>query len=74
MLEELYIFGNGQIADLASYYFKKQNRYKIFGFILDDNFVKENSFSNLPILSLTEFENKKKERIAKFILRFHIKT
>jgi len=48
------IFGNGEIADQAFFYFSKQSTYKVVAFIVDN--PSDEKFKNLPLLSTNEFE------------------
>jgi len=58
MKKKLLIFGNGEIADMAFYYFKNENKYKITAFCADKEFIKETKFNNLPIIPFNEIEKK----------------
>lgn len=55
MKKKLLIFGDGEIAEQAFFYFSKQSEYKISGFIVDS--PKEEKFKNLPLISTKELEN-----------------
>ena len=48
------IFGNGEIADLAYFYFSKKTNYQIEAFIADD--PKHEKFNSLPLVSSENFE------------------
>ena len=52
--KKLLIFGKGEFAELAHFYFCRENRYEVAGFILDREFLKENTFLGLPILPFEE--------------------
>ena len=54
MNKKLVIFGDGEIADLAFFYFSKQSDYKICAFVADE--TKNNSFNSLPLISTNEVE------------------
>ncbi|WP_373085376.1 acetyltransferase [Sneathiella sp.] len=54
MTKKLIIFGNSEIAELAKYYFEKDTNYEIAGFCVDPEFIKDNSFCDLPIVSFEE--------------------
>jgi len=56
--DSLAIFGTGQMADLASYYFKQENIN--ISFYLHDNYdLKESKFLDKPVLHLQEFISEK---------------
>ena len=55
MKKKLLIFGDGEIADLAFFYFSKEGRYEISAFIVDN--PKQEKFKNLPLLSTDDLEN-----------------
>ena len=55
MIKKLIIFGNGEFASMAKYYFNKKVSY----FCVDDNFSKENNFVGVPIISYTDLINLK---------------
>jgi len=48
------IYGNGQIAEVAYWYLKKSSLYNIVGFTVQKEFIKKNTFLNLPVV---EYEN-----------------
>lgn len=54
MNNKLIIFGNGEIAEQAFYYFSKQSEHKIFAFVADN--PKEEKFMNLPLISTEDVE------------------
>ena len=56
MKKKLLIFGNGEIADLAFFYFSKQDIYDVSAFVVDD--PKESKFNSIPLIS--------KEDLSKF--------
>ncbi len=55
MKKKLLIFGDGEIADLAFFYFSAKSDYKICAFIVDN--PKQDKFKKLPLLSSEDFEN-----------------
>lgn len=55
MKKKLLIFGDGEIADQAFFYFSKQSNYNICAFIVDN--PKQKNFKTLPLISLNEIEN-----------------
>jgi len=54
MREKIIIFGTGDIAQIANYYFAKDGDCDVVAFTADSNFVKEDKFENKP---LVPFEN-----------------
>jgi len=54
----LVIFGTGDIAQLAHFYFTTDSNYEVVGFTVDADFITENKFCGLPIVpfeDLTDF-------------------
>ena len=54
MKRKLIIFGNKEIADLAYFYFQKDSNYEIVAFTVDDEFVQENTFKDLPLIPYSQ--------------------
>ncbi len=52
------IFGIGEISQLAYYYLKEDVRYEVFGFTLDEEFINEDKFENLPVTPFQSIEKK----------------
>ncbi len=52
------IFGNGDIAQIAKYYFAMDSPYKVVAFTLDSQYIKENTFEGLPIYPFENIEEK----------------
>jgi len=63
-MKKIIIFGNGEFASMAKYYFK--NREVAF-FCVDDQFCKESFFENVPLISQTELLKKDKEEYDLFV-------
>ena len=55
MSKKLLIFGDGEIADQAFFYFSKQSDYQVNAFIVDNPTGEK--FKNLPLIASKEFEN-----------------
>ena len=51
---QILIFGNGQIAKLAEYYFRTDSDFDVVGFVADDEFVNDKKFCNLPLIKLSD--------------------
>lgn len=49
MKPKLVIFGLGDSAELAHYYFSTEGRYQVVAFALDAEFIKESTFLDLPV-------------------------
>jgi len=54
MKKRLVIFGSGDIAQLAHYYFSTDSNYEVGAFTLDTKYIVEEKFCNLPVVA---FEN-----------------
>lgn len=52
--KDIVIFGNGEIADLAFFYFKNDTDYSVKAFCVDDEYITNEQFNKLPILSPSE--------------------
>ncbi len=55
-MEKIVIFGNGEIAELANFYFSNDAKcqYKIVAFIVDDEYLRESSFNGLPVIPFSK--------------------
>lgn len=53
-MNKLIIFGSGDIAQLANYYFTIDSEYEVVGFCVDEEYKFSNQFENKPLVS---FEN-----------------
>ena len=53
-MEEIVIFGSGDIAQIAKYYFNIDSKYKVVAFTVDRNFMKETEFEGLPVIPFDE--------------------
>ena len=50
MIKKLIIFGIGDVAELASFYFSKFTDYKVEAFSIDEEYIKDTSQGNTPII------------------------
>jgi len=50
MKQEIIIFGTGEMAELALYYFTHDSDYKVVAFTCDDNYINADNFCNLPLI------------------------
>ena len=51
MKKRLVIFGTGDIAQLAHYYFSTDSNYEVVAFTVDAEFIKEPTFCGLPVIA-----------------------
>ena len=57
MKKKLVIFGLGQIAELANYYFSNDSSYEVSAFCIDNEYLPdEKAFQSKPILPFSEVE------------------
>lgn len=52
--QPLIVFGAGEIASLAHYYFKHDSAYDVVAFTADDEMVEDASFEGLPLLPFSQ--------------------
>ena len=57
MKKKLIIFGNSQIAELASFYFEKDSDYEIVAYTVDKAYLTKNSFLGKPVISFDKISN-----------------
>lgn len=57
-MKPLVIFGAGDIAQLAHYYFSHDSDRKVAGFTVDAEFLTDNEFCGLPVVPFNEVERK----------------
>lgn len=50
---KIIIFGTGEIAELAYYYFTNDSQYEVVAFVADDEYVNNSTFQNLPLVMLS---------------------
>jgi sugar O-acyltransferase (sialic acid O-acetyltransferase NeuD family) len=53
-MEEIVIFGLGDIAQIANYYFKIDSNFKVVAFTVDREFIEESVFEGLPVVPFDE--------------------
>ncbi len=58
MKKPLVIFGSGEIAQLAHYYFSSDSNYEVVCFTVDASYVKEPLFCNLPVVPFEEISER----------------
>ena len=57
-MKPLIIFGTGDIAELEHYYFYSDSHYKVAAFTVDDEYVSNSTFCNLPVIPLSEVKQR----------------
>ncbi len=53
-MKPIVIFGSGDIAELAFFYFKREGRYPVAAFTVDDEFRKSETFCGLPLVPFSK--------------------
>lgn len=54
MTENVVIFGAGQIAEVAQFYFRHDSRYRPIAFTVDGEFLVDDHFCGLPVIAFEE--------------------
>ena len=54
----LVIFGTGEIAGLAKYYFDHDSAYEVVAFTADDSYCGTDTFENLPLIPWSQIEKR----------------
>lgn len=54
MKRPLLVFGTGDIAQLAQYYFSHDSAYEVVGFTVDAAYIQEKTFLGLPVVPFEE--------------------
>lgn len=57
-MQEIIIFGSGDIAQIANYYFKIDSNYEVVAFTVDKNYITTNDFEGLPVIPFEELKQK----------------
>lgn len=58
MKNPLIIFGAGDIAQLAHYYFSADSNYEVVAFTVDEAYINETKFCGLPVVPFEEIANR----------------
>jgi sugar O-acyltransferase (sialic acid O-acetyltransferase NeuD family) len=58
MKKNLVIFGFGDIAQLAYYYFRTDSNYNVVAFTVDNAYITEHQFCGLPVIPFEDIHNK----------------
>jgi sugar O-acyltransferase (sialic acid O-acetyltransferase NeuD family) len=56
MKKKLIIFGSGDIAQLAHYYFSNDSSYEVAAFTVNSEYIQNPTFCNLPIVAFEEID------------------
>ena len=56
MNQKLVIFGNGELAEVAHFYFTHDSNYEVMAFTVDSEYVEEEYFNGLPVIPFQEVE------------------
>lgn len=57
MAKRLVIFGTGDIAELAHYYFTNDSEYEVVAFTVDSAYIEQSNFCGLPIYPFEQIES-----------------
>ncbi len=57
-MAKIIIFGTGDIAQLASYYFQTDTHHEVVAFTVDKEYIKDESFENKPVVPFEEIAEK----------------
>lgn len=55
-MEKIIIFGTSQLASLAHFYFTHDSPHEVVAFTLDSDYITDNEFRGLPVVSFEEIE------------------
>lgn len=55
-MKKLVVFGYGDIAQIAKFYFEKDTDYRVSAFCLDQDFISEKVFEGLPVVPFETLE------------------
>jgi sugar O-acyltransferase (sialic acid O-acetyltransferase NeuD family) len=58
MAAKLVIFGAGDIAQLAHYYFSNDSDYEVVAFTVDQSYLTDNEFCGLPVVAFEDIANR----------------
>src|SRR3569833_966155 len=57
MKKRLVIFGSGDIAQLAHFYFSTDSEYEVVAFTVDANYIQKPTFCDLPVVAFGDAAN-----------------
>ena len=52
--QQIIVFGTGEIAELADFYFTSDSRYEVVGFTVDGAFLKQTEFRGRPVVAFED--------------------
>ena len=55
-MEELILYGNGDIAEVMYYYFSNASNYRVIAFTCEQKYITSPSFNGLPVIPFEEVE------------------
>ena len=53
-MTDLVVFGTGQIAELADFYFESDSDHRVVAFTVDGAYVREDSFRGKPVIPFSQ--------------------
>jgi len=56
-LKKLIIFGNGDFAEVAKYYFNSDSSFEVCAFTVHEKFIESETFSDLPVVPFEKIES-----------------
>lgn len=56
--KKVVVWGLGQIAEVAFFYFQNDSTYEVVGFCVDREYRTKNEFHNLPVVAFEDIENR----------------
>ena len=57
-MKKIVIFGLGEIAEIAHYYFRHDSHFTVCAFTVDSDYINRNSFCELPVVAFENIEEK----------------
>jgi len=67
-MKKLIIFGIGEQAEMAYYYFKNESAYEVVAFTVDKEFINKENLFDLPILEFESIEEKYSNKEYEFFI------
>ncbi len=55
-MSKIIVFGTGDVAQIAKYYFDIDSPYQVVAFTLDAKYIKDNTFEGLPVYPFEDIE------------------
>ncbi|MFC0605133.1 acetyltransferase [Winogradskyella pulchriflava] len=55
-MAKIIIFGTGDIAQIANYYFENDSEYEVIAFTVDRDYINSNSFEGKPLVAFEDIE------------------